>query len=223
MTNKAHCKDKKLVNRLRALMRSDLYTEWLQAYQLVKNKTPENIKTFDAFDAFFRLDIKACYINNMLYDLDMELYNEGRYDLELLEIRAELCRWIYQQFSQESVLNIANFRDFEAESLWEIGEIEQAETLFQELIADFSDFAYGYIYYADAHWQSDWSYQHGPNYTKAESIYRQALNKPNMKDLEVVRERLAHMLFEKNHPEEREKIKKSRLKHIQSRKNLSPS
>ena len=126
-------------------MRSDLYTEWLQVYQLVKNKTPENIKTFDAFDAFFRLDIKACYINNMLYDLEMELYNEGRYDLELLEIRVELCRWIYQQFSQESDLNIANFRDFEAESLWEIGATEQAENLFQDLITDFPYFTFGYI------------------------------------------------------------------------------
>ena len=223
MTNKAHCKDKTLIHKLRYLMRSSSYEDWFKAYQLVQNKTPENIKTFDAFDSFFKLDIKACYINNMVYDLEMDLYNEGRDNLNLLKMRVEFCRWVYQQFSQESDLNIANFRNFEAESLWEIGEMEQAEKLFQDLIADFPDFAYGYIYYADAHWQSNWSYQHEPNYEKAESIYRQALKKPKMEDVAVVQERLDDMLFEKKHPEEREKIKETRLKHIQSRKNLSPS
>ena len=223
MTNKAHCKDKPLLHKLRYLIRSDSYTDWFKAYQLVQNKTPENIKTFDAFDSFFRLDIKACSINNMLYDLEIDLYNEGRDDLNLLKMRVELCRWVYQQFTEESDLNNANFRNFEAESLWEIGETEQAEKLFQELISKFPDFAYGYIYYGDSHWQSDWSYQYGPNYAKAESIYRQALKKPKMEDVSVVQERLDDMLFEKKHPEEREKIKKIRLKHIQSRKNLSPS
>ena len=95
----------------------------------------------------------------------------------------------------------------------------QAEQLFQELISTFPNFAYGYIYYGDCYWQSDWSYQHGPNYTQAETIYREALKKQKMEDLDVVKERLEEMTFEKKHPEERERIKKIRLKRIQSRKN----
>ena len=200
-------------------MRFESYQDWFKAYELVKDKTPENIKTFSVFDSFFRLDIKACFVVNMFYDLELD-YNEGREDLNLLKNRVEFCRWVYHQFTDENDLSIANFRNFEAESLWEIGEINQAGKLFQELISKFPDFAYGYIYYGDSHWQSDWSYLHGPDYAKAEAIYRQALKKETMEDIDVVKERLDDMMFEKEHPEEREKIKKSRLKHIQSRKEL---
>ena len=55
------------------------------------------------------------------------------------------------------------------------GQIEQAEALFQELIEVFPSFAWGYIKWGDQYWMSDWSYQHAPDYDRAESIYRQAL------------------------------------------------
>lgn len=214
-------KDKSIINKLRSLMRSDSYQDWLQGFYLSKRKTPGHIKTFDSFDSFFKLDIKSCFINDMLYDLELALNNEGMENLNLLKTRADICQWVYLQFTEESDLNIANFRIYEAESRWEIGETSKAEELFKKVILKFPNFAYGYIFFGDCYWQSDWSYQHGPNYVQAEQVYREALNKQKMEDIDVVQERLDSMIFEKNNPKEREKYKSFRIKRIQSRTELS--
>ena len=99
-------------------------------------------------------------------------------DARLTATRAEVARWVYTHFTEESALNLGNFRGYEAESLWELGQTEQAEALFQELTETFPTFAWGYIWWGDGYWMSDWSYEYAPDYDRAESIYRQALAQP---------------------------------------------
>ena len=156
----------------------------------------------------------------MLYELDIELYNEGLDDLNILAKRAKIANWVYTQFTEESTLNIGNFQTYEAESLWETDRKDKAEHLFKELIGIFPRFTYGYILYGDCYWRSNWSYLPWPNYDRAEIIYRVALRQRKIEDIYVVKERLEDMLFEKEHTEKRQKIKKIRLKRIQSRKKL---
>jgi hypothetical protein len=67
---------------------------------------------------------------------------------------------------------------------------------------------------------SDWSYEYAPDYDRAESFYRQALANPDLDNRVYVQERLDDLRDEKEHPERREKIKQTRLKYIQRRKNL---
>jgi tetratricopeptide (TPR) repeat protein len=181
---------------------------------------PESITTFDALDERFDLDIHDCSVNDILYELDEELSNAGLDDLSLIAKRAELARWVYTNFPEETELNLGNFRGYEAEALWELGQREQAEVRFQELIETYPNFAWGYIWWGDQYWMSDWSYEYAPDYDRAESLYRQALANPNLDDRGNVQDRLDDLYEEKEHPERREKIKQTRLKYIQRRKTL---
>jgi hypothetical protein len=67
---------------------------------------------------------------------------------------------------------------------------------------------------------SNWSYQNDPDYDRAESLYRRALDNPHLDNHVYVQDRLDDLNDEKEHPERRENIKRTRLKYIQQRKNL---
>jgi tetratricopeptide (TPR) repeat protein len=206
-----------LSTQLGALMRSEAYEDWLHAWELLRDHTPDHITTFDALERLFHLDIQDCSVTEMLYELDMTLHNEGLEDARLTATRAEVARWVYTHFTEESALNLGNFRGYEAESLWELGQREQAEALFQVLTETFPTFAWGYIWWGDQYWMSDWSYEHAPDYDRAVSIYRQALAQPALEDRGDVHDRLDDLAEEQAHPEKREEIKQARLRHIQRR------
>jgi tetratricopeptide (TPR) repeat protein len=210
-----------LSTQLGALMRSEAYEDWLHAWELLRDHTPAHITTFDALERLFHLDVQDCSVTEMLYELDMALHNEGLEDARLTATRAEVARWVYTHFTEESALNLGNFRGYEAESLWELGQTEQAEALFQALIETFPTFAWGYIWWGDGYWMSDWSYEYAPDYDRAEAIYRQALAQPALDDRGDVQDRLDDLADERAHPEKREEIKQARLRHIQRRKSLN--
>jgi hypothetical protein len=171
-----------LSTQLGALMRSEAYEDWLHAWELLRDHTPAHITTFTALERVFHLDVEGCFVPNMLYDLDMALHNAGVDDLQWMTKRAQVARWVYTHFPEESALNLGNFRGCEAESLWELGQTEQAEALFQELTEMFPTFAWGYTWWGDGYWMSDWSYEYAPDYDRAEAIYRQALAIPHLED-----------------------------------------
>jgi tetratricopeptide (TPR) repeat protein len=207
-----------LTTQLCALMRSEAYEDWLHAWELLRDHTPDHLTTFDALERLFHLDVQDCSVTEMLYELDMALHNEGLEDARLTATRVEVVRWVYTHFTEESALNLGNFRGYEAHSLWELGQTEQAEALFQALIETFPIFAWGYIWWGDCYWMSDWSYEYAPDYDRAASIYRQALAQPNLEDRGDVQDRLDDLQDEQAHPEKREAIKQVRLRHIQRRK-----
>lgn len=212
--------DNPFTTELCSLMRSEDYEDWLQAWELIRANMPESVTTFEALDERFDLDFNACSVNDMLYELDEELSNIGLDDLSLISKRAEVSRWVYTHFPEETELNLGNFRGHEAEALWELGQREQAETLYQELIEGFPNFAWGYIWWGDCYWMSDWSYEVAPDYDRAESLYCQALAHPDLDDRGDVQDRLNDLRDEKANPERRETIKQTRLKYIQLRKPL---
>jgi tetratricopeptide (TPR) repeat protein len=213
--------DAPLTTQLGALMRSEAYEDWLDAWELLRDHTPAHITTFDALERLFHLDVQDCSVTEMLYELDMALHNEGLEDARLTATRAEVARWVYTHFTEESALNLGNFRGYEAESLWELGQTEQAEALFQVLIETFPTFAWGYIWWGDQYWMSDWSYEYAPDYDRAASIYRQALAMPDLEDRGDVQDRLDDLAEERAHPEKRARIQQTRLQHIQRRKSLN--
>src|SRR5262249_19300401 len=206
-----------LTTQLGTLMRSEAYEDWLHAWELLRDHTPAHVTTFDALETWFHLDVQDCSVTEMLYELVMALHNEGLEDARLIATRAEVARWVYTHFTEESALNLGNFRGSEAESLWELGQTEQAEALFQALTATFPTFAWGYIWWGDGYWRSDWSYEHAPDYDRAEAIYRQALAIPHLEDRGDVQDRLDDLADERAHPEKRARIQQTRLQHIQRR------
>jgi len=210
--------DAPLPTQLGALMCSEAYEDWLHAWELLRDHTPDHITTFDALERVFHLDVQDCSVTEMLNELDMALHNEGLEDARLTAKRAEVARWVYTHFTEESALNLGNFRGYEAESLWELGQTEQAEALFQVLTETFPTFAWGYIWWGDGYWMSDWSYEYAPDYDRAVSIYRQALAIPHLEDRGDVQDRLDDLADERAHPEKRARIQQTRLQHIQRRK-----
>jgi tetratricopeptide (TPR) repeat protein len=210
-----------LSTQLGALMRSEAYEDWLHAWELLRDHTPAHITTFDALERLFHLDVQDCSVTEMLYELDMALHNEGLEDARLTATRVEVARWVYTHFTEESALNLGNFRGYEAQSLWELGQTEQAEILFQALIETFPTFAWGYIWWGDCYWMSDWSYEYAPDYDRAEALYRQALAIPHLEDRGDVQDRLDDLTDERAHPEKRARIQQTRLQHIQRRKSLN--
>jgi hypothetical protein len=209
--------DAPLTTQLGALMRSEAYEDWLHAWELLRDHTPDHITTFDALERLFHLDVQDCSVTEMLYELDMALHNEGLEDARLTATQAEVARWVYTHFTEESPLNLGNFRGYEAEALWEMGQTEQAEALFQALTETFPTSAWGYIWWGDGYWMSDWSYEYAPDYDRAEALYRQALAQPDLEDRGDVQDRLDDLADERAHPEKRDAIKQARLRHIQRR------
>jgi len=207
-----------LSTQLGTLMRSEASEDWLHAWELLRDHTPDHITMFDALETWFHLDVQDCSVTEMLYELDMALHNEGLEDARLTATRAEVARWVYTHFTEESALNLGNFRGYEAHSLWELGQTEQAEALFQVLTETFPTFAWGYIWWGDGYWMSDWSYEYAPDYDRAVSIYRQALAIPHLEDRGDVQDRLDDLADERAHPEKRARIQQTRLQHIQRRK-----
>jgi tetratricopeptide (TPR) repeat protein len=212
--------DSSLPTQISALMDSESYEDWLQAWELMRDHLPEDVTTFRECEVRLGLNAHGVFVNNLLYDLDIELINCGLDDLSLLAKRAEIARWVYTHFTEEDELTLGNFRGYEAESLWEMGQTEQAEMLFQDLIETFPNFAWGYIWWGDCYWMSDWSYENDPDYDRAESLYRQVLANPNLEDRGDVQDRLDDLSDEQTHPEKREQIRQNRLKRIQHRKNV---
>ena len=212
--------DKTLATKLCSLMLSEDYEDWLQAWELLRDHMPASVTTCDALDEMLALEAEECSVADMLYELDEELTNLGLDDLSFIAKRAELARWVYTNFPEETELNLGNFRGYEAEALWELGQREQAETLHQELIETYPNFAWGYIWWGDQYWMSNWSYESAPDYDRAASLYRQALENPNLDNRVYVQDRLTDLYDEKEHPEKREKIKQTRLKYLQRGKNL---
>ena len=210
--------DAPLPTQLGALMRSEAYEDWLRAWELLRDHTPDHITTFDALERLFHLDVHDCSVTEMFYELDMALHNEGLEDARLTAKRADIARWVYTHFTEESALNLGNFRGYEAESLWELGQRAQAEALFQALTETFPTLAWGFIWWGDGYWMSDWSYEYAPDYDRAASIYRQALAQPDLEDRGDVHDRLDDLADEQAHPEKRDAIKRAQLRHIQRRK-----
>ena len=209
-----------LATQLCSLMRSDNYQDWLQAWGLIRDNMPDTITTFGALDALFDLHAHHCSVTNLFYELEMELHNAGLEDSRLTAKRAELARWVYTHFTEETELTLGNFRSYEAQSLWDIDQREEAESLFEALIQTFPNFAWGYIWWGDCYWMSDWSYLHAPDYDRAERLYQQALAQPDLDDRDGVEDRLDNLNDERKYPEKRESIKQSCLQHFQLRKSL---
>lgn len=217
MTDSLKNDNQELSKKIISLIQSGSYENWYKAVAIIQRYLPETITSFDDADAYFNLPYHGIFINDLLYELDEELQNDGLDDLNLFVIRTKMSKWVYNQFSNESELNLGNFRNSEADSLWELDRIDEAEARFQELIDTLPEFTYGYIHYGDCYIMSDWSYKYGPNYDRAEIVYRMALEKPDLYDIEVVKDRLKELLEEKEKPEIRESRKSFRLKRIQER------
>jgi hypothetical protein len=82
--------------------------------------------------------------------------------------------------------------------LWLLDRQAEAEALYQALIEKLPDKAWGYIGWAD---QYNWGVGRPPDYSRAEAILLQALDRPNLDDRRSVLERLSNLYEAWDKPE----------------------
>ena len=93
--------DSTLTAQLCSLIRSNDCKDWLRAWELIRDRMPEQVTTFHELDVLFGLDAHGCFISDLLYDLEMALHNEGLEDHRLTAKRADIAQWVYTHFTEE--------------------------------------------------------------------------------------------------------------------------
>ncbi len=178
---------------------------WLHVWELIKQKLTPKITTIDAFDEIFS---GTQSLSSWCDDLETELWNAGLKNPEYLRRRIRYCQEFYTQFRDEDRLTLGNFHLAEAESYWNLGEIETAEKKFKELTERQPNFAWGYIGWADGYWLSPFDKTARKDYDKAEAIYLKALENPNMEDRPDILDRLIMLYEEKGDLDKAERYRR---------------
>ncbi|MBC7249773.1 MAG: zinc chelation protein SecC [Anaerolineae bacterium] len=164
---------------------------WWQVWEWLKEKVTPERNTLEALDEDFR---GTQSVFNWSQDFEMELGNAGIDDPEYYWRRIQYCQEFLEIFFDIDWQMRGNFLRAEAESYWQLGEIETAETKFEALIAANPDWAWGYIDWSDLYWL----FRDSPkNYDWAEQILQRALDRPGLEDREDVLDRLKELRAER--------------------------
>jgi tetratricopeptide (TPR) repeat protein len=164
---------------------------WWQVWEWLKEKVTPERNTLEALDQDFR---GTQSVFNWCQHFEMELWNTGLDDPNYLQLRIRYCREFLETFPHEECSLRGNFLRAEAETLWELGEIQTAKARFQALIEVNPDWAWGYIGWSDEYWLMKDSPK---EYDQAEAILRQALARPGLEDREDVLDRLKQLRAER--------------------------
>ena len=123
-------------------MRSEAYEDWLHAWELLRDHA-DHITTFGS-ETLFHLDIQDCSVTDMLENLDMAAQCRHRGSPVDGTTRRNRSVGLHA-FPRGKQLDSGELSGYEAESLWELGQTEQAEALFQVLTETFPNFAWGHL------------------------------------------------------------------------------
>lgn len=158
--------------------------KWLQVWDYLKENFTTDMKSVDDAEKTFE---GMQTITDWCQDFEQELGNAAIEDKQLHQVRIKYCDEFCHYFPNSDELIMVNMQRAKADSLFEIGEAEKGEQVYQKLIENYPNNIWGYIGWGDiyAFGVQDVSI----NKDRAKQIYEMALNK-KMKDEEVVSERL---------------------------------
>jgi hypothetical protein len=147
--------------------------KWNKAWIIIKTIVPSYITSVEEVDDFM-YNLLTQFIINWCQDYDMELGSAGLKDESYSMRRIEYCREFRQLFPDSDELIIQNMIRGEAEAYATLGNVNVAEKLFKEFIAEFPGDPWGYIGWADIYvWPAYRKVQ--KDLDKAEKIYRKGL------------------------------------------------
>lgn len=164
--------------------------KWNKVWIMTKTIVPSYITSVGEVDDFM-YNLLSQFIINWCQDYDMELESAGLKDESYSIKRIEYCREFRQLFPDSDDLTIQNMIRGEAESYAMLGDVNAAEKLFEEFIAEYPDDPWGYIGWGDMYvWPA---YRKVPkDLDKAERIYRKGLEVCSY-DEDVIIDRLKRM------------------------------
>ena len=173
---------------------------WLKAWELIKEMVTPEMRTVAAFDDAYPSMLQSAF--NWCSDLERELHNAGLDDPTYHEHRLRYAREFLAQFPDVGVNRHVNFLRAQGDALWNLGRRAKSEEVYEELVKQFPDEAWGYIGWSDHYWlrgaPDPADKRHPKEYGKAEAILKRALARPNLHDRNDVMERLTRLREEWN-------------------------
>jgi tetratricopeptide (TPR) repeat protein len=164
---------------------------WLAAWSdVVRLCEITKIHSIEKFDDRFPMTQS---LFNWSQDLEDALWNAGLEDPEFLWARIGVCEEALGRFPDEDQLMVENRRRAVAESLFELGETDAAESLFEQWLAVDRRWGWGWIGWADLH---SFTNRRPKNYGRAEELLRRGYSTPGVRDKEDIAERLAQLYEE---------------------------
>ena len=128
-----------------------------------------------------------------------ELSNACREDNSYLQKKLSFCKHyveMHEGFSDRELYNLGNVRSSLAETYYQLGEKDKADSLYEKWLNDEPDWGWGWIAWSDCYWL----WRHiglEQDFEKAEQILRKGLFVKKVSDKEHIEERLNELLEEK--------------------------
>lgn len=147
---------------------------WLEVWEGVKQRvTAELTSIRDAEVVFSGTEL----LFNWCQDFEMQLANAGNTDDSYYEHRIDYGREFCELFPESKRSIRQSMRGSVGESLFCLGHVEEAERVFESLMADHPGYGWGYLLWGDAY--RDSQYELVPaDIDRAEELYRHALDVP---------------------------------------------
>lgn len=140
---------------------------WLEVWETIKRDCQGKRCTLDDLDRQYR---GTFFVSNLLQDLEMELHNAGVRDPLYFEKRITYCQEVCELLPNEDESTLIGMRRAVAESYASLGNYEQAEQKFQELVKDYPNNPWGFIGWGDLY-----LYQKEDDYDRAKEFYQKGL------------------------------------------------
>lgn len=113
---------------------------WLKVWEAIKYRYKPEYKNLNFLDKQYS---GSFFIRNFCQDLKIELHNAGLEDKIYFEKRINFCKEFITYFPDEDELMTYNMRRTIAESYSSLGNYEQAELEYKELLQDYPDNPWG--------------------------------------------------------------------------------
>ena len=191
--------------RLKGRSSSDTCRIWLNVWKDVVNLAKaQHAETIYDFDEIF---IGTQSVFNWVQDLKMELGNAGNEDRGFFHERIKFCNEFFSVFPGEDSRINENMRRALAESFFNIGQEEKADSLFEKWLQDDPRWGWGWI-----GWSNCYSFDDRKDYARAEKLLNQALSIVNIRDREYILEKLAYIYRETGRKMEAKNIREDKNK-----------
>ena len=170
---------------------------WLEAWNDVLHLLDKaGIKSIEEFDDRFR---GSESLFNWIQDLEDELWNAGLDDRQFLTARVAVCEEGLQRFRTDDELLTENRRRALAESYYELGETDKAESLYRDWLKLDPRWGWGWIGWSDCYRFTrtelrDWG--------RSEQLLREGLAVADVRGRSDLVERLADLCEEQGRVEE---------------------
>lgn len=170
---------------------------WLEAWNdvlyLFDKADFESIREFD--ERF--LGTQSLF--NWIQDLEIELWNAGLKDRQFFSRRVAVCEEALGMFDAEDVTLVENCRRTLAETYFELGETNEADSLYREWLKTDPQWGWGWIGWSDCHRFTHTEFR---NWQKAEELLREGLSVAGVRNFKEIAERLIDLYEEQGRTED---------------------